>query len=140
MSIFALGEHVMYSRPDGEGGTIYYYYYDEYTWVAAVLVLAYRRGSIPEIIEDGVTGFICDSLSDMVAAIDRLPQIQRRRCRDSFEARFTVQRMAEDYLALYEQMAAVATRPRAFVNGRSLRMMNGGRMTATGLATPHGTA
>ena len=103
-------------------------------------VLAYRRGSIPEIIEDGVTGFICDSLSDMVAAIDRLPQIQRRRCRDSFEARFTVQRMAEDYLALYEQMAAVATRPRAFVNGRSLRMMNGGRMTTTGLATPHGTA
>jgi len=103
-------------------------------------VLAYRRGSIPEIIEDGVTGFICDSLSDMVAAIDRLPQIQRRRCRDSFEARFTVQRMAEDYLALYERMAAVATRPRAFANGRSLRMMNGGRMTATGLATPHGTA
>jgi glycosyltransferase involved in cell wall biosynthesis len=103
-------------------------------------VLAYRRGSIPEIVEDGVTGFICDNLSEMVAAIYRLPEIHRRRCRDSFEARFTVQRMAEDYLALYERMAAVATQPRAYTNGRSLRSIKGGRMAATGLATPHGTA
>ena len=40
-------------------------------------VLAYRRGSIPEIIEGGVTGFICDNLEEMVTAIDRLPLIQR---------------------------------------------------------------
>jgi len=103
-------------------------------------VLAYRRGSIPEIIEDGVTGFICENLSEMVSAIYRLPEIHGQRCRDSFEARFTVRRMAEDYLALYERMAAVTTHPRAYMNGRTLRVMNGGRMTATGLTTPHGTA
>ena len=71
-------------------------------------VFAYRRGSIPEIIEDGVTGFICDNLNEMVAAIERLPLIQRQRCRDSFEARFTAQRMVQDYLALYERIRAAS--------------------------------
>jgi len=103
-------------------------------------VLAYRRGSIPEIIEDGVTGFVCDDPNDMVAAIDRLPLIQRRRCRDSFEARFTVRRMAEEYLALYERMATVSSRPRTYLNGRSARMSSRRRLTTTGLASPHGTA
>ena len=74
-------------------------------------VLAYRRGSIPEIIEDGVTGFICENLDEMVSAIDRLPLIQRQQCRDAFEARFTVQRMVQDYLTLYERMAASVTTP-----------------------------
>ncbi|HEU4686425.1 MAG TPA: hypothetical protein VFS39_18100 [Nitrospira sp.] len=74
-------------------------------------VLVYRRGSIPEIIEDGVTGFICDNLDEMVTALDRLP-IRRQQCRDSFEARFTVKRMVHDYLALYERMPA-AVRPRS---------------------------
>ncbi|ALA60881.1 glycosyltransferase family 4 protein [Nitrospira moscoviensis] len=103
-------------------------------------VLAYRRGSIPEIIEDGVTGFICDNLNDMVAKIDRLPLIQRRRCRESFETRFTVKRMVEDYLAIYERMAAVLARPRRFLNGRSRRSRLS-RMNPTGLAIPQaGTA
>lgn len=101
-------------------------------------VFAYRRGSIPEIIEDGVTGCVCDDLNDMVAAIDRLPLLQRRRCRDSFEARFTVQRMAEDYLALYERMAAVPSRSKAYRNGRTSSMVGRRRMLATGLAASHG--
>jgi glycosyltransferase involved in cell wall biosynthesis len=82
-------------------------------------VFAYRRGSIPEIIEDGVTGVICDNLNEMVAAVNRLPLIQRQRCRDAFESRFTVQRMAEDYLAIYEKMAAVGVQPAARRNGRT---------------------
>lgn len=82
-------------------------------------VLAYRRGSIPEIIDDGVTGFICDDLNEMAGAVKRLPLIQRRRCREAFEARFTVQRMAEDYLALYERMAAVPVRPHALAHARA---------------------
>jgi glycosyltransferase involved in cell wall biosynthesis len=102
-------------------------------------VFAYRRGSIPEIIEDGVTGFICDSLEEMVTAIDRLPLIQRWQCRESFEARFTVQRMVEDYLALYERIAAAA-RPMAYINGRSSHLTSRRRITATELVTPHGTA
>ncbi len=99
-------------------------------------VFAYRRGSIPEIIEDGVTGFICDNLNDMVAAVDRLPLLQRQRCRDSFEARFTVQRMTEDYLAIYERMAALRTRPAARVNGRIARTVSRSRIAAA-TAAPH---
>lgn len=72
-------------------------------------VVAYRRGSIPEIIDDGVTGFVCDDLNEMVRAIDRLPLITRQHCRESFEARFTVQRMVEDYIGLYERITAVST-------------------------------
>ena len=67
-------------------------------------VLAYRRGSIPEIIDDGVTGFVCDNLDEMVNAIDRIPLITRQHCRWAFEERFTVQRMVDDYLALYERI------------------------------------
>ena len=66
-------------------------------------VLAYRRGSIPEIIEDRGTGFVCEGLDEMTAAIQRIPEIDRRRCRLSFEQRFSVERMAQDYLRVYGQ-------------------------------------
>jgi glycosyltransferase involved in cell wall biosynthesis len=86
-------------------------------------VLAYRRGSIPELIEDGVTGFICESLSEMVRAVERVPPLDRRRCRQSFETRFAVRRMAEDYLALYERLrAAVPIRPYAPASVRNHRV------------------
>ena len=97
-------------------------------------VLAYRRGSIPEIIEDGVTGFICDNLEEMVTAIDRLPLIQREQCRDSFEARFTVERMVHNYVALFERMVA-DVRPTVYLNGRASRR-NHSRMPSTELITP----
>lgn len=73
-------------------------------------VLAYRRGSIPELIEDGVTGYICEDVTGMVSAVERVPLIERRRCREAFEERFMVRRMAEDYLALYERICAVPAR------------------------------
>lgn len=66
-------------------------------------VLAYRRGSIPEIIEDRATGFVCEGIDEMTAAIQRIPEIDRRRCRRTFEQRFSVERMAQDYLRVYEQ-------------------------------------
>ena len=103
-------------------------------------MFAYRRGSIPEIIEDGVTGFICDSLDEMVAKIDRLPLIKRQRCRESFQARFTAERMVKDYLAVYERMATVPARAHAFANGRSLRMVGPRPVAVSELTTPHGTA
>jgi glycosyltransferase involved in cell wall biosynthesis len=99
-------------------------------------VLAYRRGAIPEIIEDGVTGFICDNLEQMVAAVDRLPGIHRQDCRKSFETRFTVKRMVQDYLALYERMAPVA-RSMPHMNGRSSRLLAQRRTSATEGAIPH---
>jgi len=67
-------------------------------------VLAYRRGSIPEIIEDNVTGFVCEGVDSMAAAVQRVSEIDRQRCRSTFEERFTVSRMAQDYLRVYEQL------------------------------------
>ena len=67
-------------------------------------VLAYRRGSIPEIIENCSTGFVCEGLDDMTTAIQHISEIDRRQCRRSFEQRFTVGRMAQDYLYVYERI------------------------------------
>jgi glycosyltransferase involved in cell wall biosynthesis len=68
-------------------------------------VLAYRRGSIPEIIDDTETGFVCEGLDEMTAAVQGIAQIDRRGCRLAFEQRFSVERMAQDYLRVYEQLA-----------------------------------
>ncbi len=68
-------------------------------------VIAMRRGSVPEIIEDGVTGFVVDNEEQALAAIDRLGTIDRRRVRKEFERRFSVHRMANDYLQLYKMLA-----------------------------------
>jgi len=67
-------------------------------------VVAFRRGSVPEVIEDGVTGFVVDDIEHAVEAVKRLPELSRRDCRAAFERRFTAARMAEDYLALYDRM------------------------------------
>jgi glycosyltransferase involved in cell wall biosynthesis len=86
-------------------------------------VLAYRRGSIPEVIEDGITGFVCENLSEMAAAVERLGGIDRRRCRASFEERFTADRMARDYVALYERIIedrVALTAPKIHTLGSSL--------------------
>jgi glycosyltransferase involved in cell wall biosynthesis len=75
-------------------------------------VVATRCGSVPEIIEPGVTGFIVDSEEQAVEAVHRLDALDRRKVRAMFERRFTARRMAEDYLRLYERIAEAAGRPR----------------------------
>jgi len=65
-------------------------------------VIAYRRGSVPEVIDDERTGFIVEELGDAVAAVLRLPEISRQRCRETFERRFSVSRMADEYLLIYD--------------------------------------
>lgn len=67
-------------------------------------VLAFRRGSVPEVLDHSQTGFICNTLDEMVDAMTGLPTVDRRHCRDVFEARFSVERMAQDYLAVYERL------------------------------------
>ncbi len=67
-------------------------------------VIAYNEGAVPEIIEDGKTGFIVDNLNDAVAAVDRLGLIDRKSCRKEFEKRFSAHRMTSDYLAIYERI------------------------------------
>lgn len=67
-------------------------------------VIAYRRGSMPELIDDGVTGFLVDSFDDAVAAIERIGEIDRAACRKAVAERFTVERMADRYLDLYRRL------------------------------------
>jgi glycosyltransferase involved in cell wall biosynthesis len=73
-------------------------------------VIAFNRGSVPEIVEHGVTGMIVENEAAAVAAIPRVTSMSRAAVRRSFEQRFTAERMAEDYLALYRRLA-VRTRP-----------------------------
>ena len=72
----------------------------------ATPVIAYRSGSVPEVVDEGVTGFIVDDIDSAAAAIGRLDEIDRSRCRATFERRFSVERMARDYVAAYERLGA----------------------------------
>ncbi len=67
-------------------------------------VIAYDRGSMPELIDHGVTGFLVDTFDEAVAAIGRIGEIDRVACRRSVETRFGVDRMADDYIRLYESL------------------------------------
>lgn len=67
-------------------------------------VIAYRRGSVPEVLDDGVTGWIVESLEEAVQAVARVATLSRTRCRQVFEERFSASRMAQDYLRIYQQL------------------------------------
>jgi glycosyltransferase involved in cell wall biosynthesis len=71
-------------------------------------VIAYNRGSVPEIVEDGVTGFVVEDETSAVAAVDRLSGLSRANIRGVFEQRFTARRMALDYLAAYRSLMEIA--------------------------------
>jgi glycosyltransferase involved in cell wall biosynthesis len=68
-------------------------------------VVAFRRGSVPEIITDGESGFLVENVDQAVKAVARLSELSRRRCREIFEERFTADRMMSDYLAIYSRIA-----------------------------------
>jgi glycosyltransferase involved in cell wall biosynthesis len=67
-------------------------------------VLASRRGSVPEIVDDGVTGRIVDSMDEAVAALPQVLALDRRLVRKRFEERFSATRMAKDYVSLYRKL------------------------------------
>jgi glycosyltransferase involved in cell wall biosynthesis len=67
-------------------------------------VIASNRGSMPELIDPGVTGFLVDSVDEAVDAIGRIGEINRTACRAAVSARFTVDRMADRYLDLYRSL------------------------------------
>jgi glycosyltransferase involved in cell wall biosynthesis len=67
-------------------------------------VIAFRQGSVAEVLDDGVTGFIVDGLDEAERAVERVKGLDRRRCRQVFEERFAVAHMAGEYLALYERL------------------------------------
>jgi glycosyltransferase involved in cell wall biosynthesis len=67
-------------------------------------VVAYDDGSVPEVMEEGVTGFVVKELDDAVQAVNRVRNLSRARCREVFEQRFTATRMADDYVKVYMRM------------------------------------
>jgi glycosyltransferase involved in cell wall biosynthesis len=79
-------------------------------------VIAYRVGSVPEVLEDGVTGFVVDNLDQAITAVGSISKLSRQACRRAFEARFSVSRMTRDYLAVYERLLAGESR-----NGYEIR-------------------
>jgi glycosyltransferase involved in cell wall biosynthesis len=68
-------------------------------------VIAFARGSVPEVVDPGATGSIVESEDEAVAALARLAELDRAACRRAFEERFTSGRMARDYVALYRKVA-----------------------------------
>ena len=73
-------------------------------------VIAYRKGSVSEVMNEGVSGFIVESIDEAVAAVGKIDSISRAGCRAEFEKRFTVRRMAHDYLELYAKLGTGAER------------------------------
>jgi glycosyltransferase involved in cell wall biosynthesis len=67
-------------------------------------IIAFRRGSVPEVIEDGVSGLIVDGEATATEAARRVHDLDRRRVREAFEQRFTVTTMTDKYLRLYRQV------------------------------------
>jgi glycosyltransferase involved in cell wall biosynthesis len=74
-------------------------------------VVAWHNGSVPEVIDDGVTGFVVDNVDDAVHAVGRIESLSRLVCRQQFETRFGARRMASDYLDLYRRLASAAGEP-----------------------------
>ena len=69
-------------------------------------VIAWQHGSVSEVLEHGVTGFLCDDVGAAARAVGHLDRLSRRTCREEFERRFTAERMAADYVAIYEQLVS----------------------------------
>jgi glycosyltransferase involved in cell wall biosynthesis len=67
-------------------------------------VIAWRNGSVPEVIRDGVTGFIVDSIDQAVRAVGRVGELSRLACRQNFETRFDAARMTQDYMEVYRHL------------------------------------
>ena len=66
--------------------------------------IAYRSGALPEIVEDGRTGFIVDNVEEAVQAVAQLKRLNRPHCREVFQSRFSADRMVQDYLHIYDRL------------------------------------
>lgn len=93
-------------------------------------VIAYPNGSVPEIMEDGVTGFVVPDVASASKAVHQLHTLDRKICRQRFEERFSAARMAQDYLAIYEKLSC--SEPEALE-------LNHGELSWIKLASPSST-
>ena len=81
-------------------------------------VIAYRRGSVPEVVEDNVSGFVVDTIEGAVTAARQIRALDRAEIRAAFERRFTTERMTRGYVGIYRQLLAAPSRPANASNGR----------------------
>lgn len=72
-------------------------------------VVAFNRGSVPEVIEDGKTGFVVENVEEAVLSLSKIESINRKTCRDTFESRFNVEKMVGGYLKVYETIQKTAS-------------------------------
>ncbi len=96
-------------------------------------VLAFRCGSIPEVIEDGVTGKVIDSEDEAIAALPAILSYDRRAVRQRFEERFTAARMAKEYVGIYRQLMETRT---ASVWPKQLKLNGGGGLAPLSIEKP----
>jgi glycosyltransferase involved in cell wall biosynthesis len=68
--------------------------------------IAFNCGSVPEVMQEGLTGFIVDNMDQAVAAVKKIDTVERTACRNVFEKRFTATKMAEHYIEIYQSMTA----------------------------------
>jgi glycosyltransferase involved in cell wall biosynthesis len=80
-------------------------------------VIAFGRGSVPEVIENGVTGFIVNDEEDAIQAVARLAELDRRSVRAAFERRFTSKRMADEYVRYYELLVTEPATAQGLMDG-----------------------
>ena len=85
-------------------------------------VIAYPLGSVPEIIEEGVSGFLVHNVQEAIRAVKNLSAIDRQKCRKAFERRFSDKRMVHDYLTIYERIVKREPQAIALTDG-DLRWM-----------------
>jgi glycosyltransferase involved in cell wall biosynthesis len=67
-------------------------------------VIAFKRGSVPEVVKDKKTGFIVKTINEMAEAIKKIDQIDRKECRKWIKEKFTAERMVSDYEKVYEKI------------------------------------
>lgn len=85
-------------------------------------VIAYERGSVPEVLQHGVTGYIVHNQQEAIQAASRVNQIDRRRCRDAFERRFTADKMASRYVQVYQALIDARTPAQEEPNASDFRV------------------
>jgi glycosyltransferase involved in cell wall biosynthesis len=81
-------------------------------------VVAWRCGSVAEVIDEGVTGYMCECMEEAVRGVERALQLSRARCRQRFESRFRAARMAEDYVQIYDSLVGRSERKQPGRHGR----------------------
>jgi glycosyltransferase involved in cell wall biosynthesis len=89
-------------------------------------VIGWRRGSVPEVIDDGITGYIVETVPQAVRAVNKIHEIRRKKCREVFERRFDAARMTQQYLAVYQRLVAGISELGRTANGSGRRHPNQG--------------